>query len=293
MKKIFNIVTYKKNGIEYIRGSIKGYNLIWNERIDRDGYHCSFINITNNIKLKKDIINLNNLIDYNNNNNVKDIFIYMNNPNIKLLLNNLQQIKKSNEELNIRNISIDNYDIIKDFYIKNNLYKESSGMRTVVLSSFYIDRFNYNKDKLTNIIDFIKKYYNNKKIELKPSFIYNDIIKDDILEYNFNKIYNINIDILDLERNIINKFISNKIEKFYILLFSNVQTKEYNYNNYILNIYIKWDHFVEQYENESLINKLNIDILNLKKKYKFNFNIYLPTYIKYLLKTNISFIKYY
>ena len=62
--------------------------------------------------------------------------------------------------------------------------------------------------------------------------------------------------------------------------------------NHTLNIYIKWRHFIDQHKNEKILNKLNINILKLKNIYKFNFNLFLPNYIKYLLKTNLTVIKY-
>jgi len=309
MKKFSRVISYKKNGNIYLRGSINGQKFNWNEHINKDGYHTSFIKI-NDIKTKNDVFNINNYIDCCNNNNVDDLFIYMKNPNIKLLVNNLENVKYSNEELNINNISIDNYDILNDFYSQNKekildvnkiLSKKfnSLGKRNIVISSFYIDEFNYNSNNLLNIINFIKVN------ELKSSLIYNitdenfiiskehepiNNIKNNI--YNINNIYNLNIDMLDYDPNDIDKLINIKVDNFNNFLHNFYEKDIIDYNNYTLNIYIKWEHFIDQHQNEKILNKLNINILKLKNIYKFNFNLFLPNYIKYLLKPKLTVIKY-
>ena len=291
-------ITYKSNGYTFIKGKMIKNNLKWNENIDKDGFHSSFININDNIKHKKDIININNWLYYCNYNNVHDITIYMNNPNINVLSKYLEPVKISSEELYIKNISINYNESLYNFFIKNtkmnndikiknqnnnNIY----GLRSIKISSFQINEKNYNSNKILNIIHY------SQILGFKPLFIYNDmeIIKDCILKYNIDRMYNININILDFDKYNIFTVISNKINNFNNSLY-NYYGKEVDYN-YVLNIYIKWEHFIEKYENENIINKLNNDISKLKQTYKFKINIYIPSYIKYLIGYNLENIIYY
>jgi hypothetical protein len=311
IKKQFNrVITYKNNGYTFIRGSMIGYgnkpNLIWNENIDKDGYHYSFLNMNNNnIKLKNDVININNWLNYCNYNYVHEISIYMQNPNLNSLLKYLQPVKEANEELNIRNISISNCNILYNFYTQNNIMNndiklknkynnEIYGLRTINLLSFYIDKKNYNQNKILSIINSTKHF------GLKPLYIYNniDIVKDDTLKYKFTKIYNYNFNILEIEPSIFNIFIKNKVEHFNKLLnncYGNIV--DCYIGDYTLNIYIKFDHIISEYENENIINKLNESIFILEKmdicKLKLKFNIYFPKHIRILLKSSSNFIKIY
>ena len=209
IKREFNReITYNNNGYTFIKGNMIKQNLKWNENINKDGFHSSFINMNNNIKLKKDITNINNWLYYCNYNNVHDITIYMDNPNINVLSKYLQPVKIANEELYMRNISIHYNELIYNFYIKNtkmnneiriknqnntNIY----GTRSIKISSFQINEKNYNYNKIINII------HNMQILGHKPLFIYNDIdlVKDGILKYNIDRIYNINIDVLDYDKN--------------------------------------------------------------------------------------------
>ena len=97
---------------------------------------------------------------------------------------------------------------------------------------------------------------------------------------------------LDYDPNDIDKIINTKVDKFNNFLHNFYGKDIIDYNYYTLNIYIKWGHFIDQHQNEKILNKLNINILKLKNIYKFNFNLFLPNYIKYLLKTNLTVIKY-
>jgi hypothetical protein len=150
IKREFNREITYNNGYTFIKGIMIKQNLKWNENINKDGFHSSFINMNNNIKLKKDIININNWLYYCNYNNVHDITIYMDNPNINVLSKYLQPVKIANEELYMRNISIHYNELIYNFYIKNtkmnneiriknqnntNIY----GTRSIKISSFQIN----------------------------------------------------------------------------------------------------------------------------------------------------------
>lgn len=237
--KKYNIISeYSIKGTYYRKG-IFSKNINWYEQIHKDNFSISSINLENNVMSKKVVRNINDWLTYCNKNNINEVNIYINKPNIKILSNNLQNILNCDEEFNIRNISINYVDDYINFHkktVENNLIKNDNikGTRNLRISSFNVNNNNYNQTNIQKIINFNNNLFINYNIP--------NIIFDNLSNIKFNRYYNfeINDNIINIEKKILEiqknleSFYKNDYYKFidYYTIFFHIKTKS-NSNNLI------------------------------------------------------------
>jgi hypothetical protein len=265
IKNFNKIKQISQNNIFFKNEYLK--NIYWYETIHKDGHYIANLDLNaNNTDTKKSIFYFNDWLSYCSNNKIHDINIFIDNPNIKKLSNNIQNISYSNESFYFRNMLLkyDN-DFIhftkKTNYMNSNIetkYKNNNiiyGQRHIKLLSCNIDYKNYNIDKIHNLLNY---------------------------DLNIMMNYNIQYPIIDSSKNLLFKRFYNEtiVFKNSDLLISNLynfQKKlENNYSNKELNIilpyYIK-NIFIKN--NDFNTDDLKNDLYKIKNNIIFNNNIYI------------------
>ncbi len=248
----------------------KKYNELWYDILDVHGYKSCYINLNTKMKNKNDVKYFNKWLNYCNNKKYYEISVYMNNPNIYVLNNKLQNVKISNEDIFIRNISIQYDKYFMDLYnknteqnnrIKNMMNKPNInniyGLRNIIPASFYITEYNYDITKIYNICNFTNMY------GLKPSYVYNnmEIVNDVLLQFTYDRIYNYKLDTndIDIVINKINSF-ENRLSKLYI--FQHKCIKKYTLNIFIYSNNIEIIKLYEYLAYKNIMFKCNIYLNN-------------------------------
>jgi hypothetical protein len=250
--KNFNKISNVKKNTIFIYGNYLD-NILWYERKRSDSSMSSMLNLSNKLQTKYSILHLNKWLEYCNQKKINDISIYIDNVNVKLLNKYIQESNISNEEFNLKNISLKYTDSLISFYNKKN------DIRKINIFSTIINKQNYKEELLLNLLNNTKTSFYKFNNLTNPIF-------DKTKLFDYNRLY---IEYLPNTDVVIKKIydFQNKLEKEYSNhsndIFNKMQ-KKYKKHFYINNINVN-----DFYEFNEEINKIH-------KNIPLDFCIYVP-----------------